>query len=317
MLPGRHTSTRQGLPVDSELAVRWMSENGSGSIRRVCERLEWLARTRDKQLTRNAAYRWIRNVRDLGFLEVDWERDRWVMTDPAIVSLPCAGELAFVTGARGPNLRTELERGNAVLHVVAHGASDWTFPLPPSLFLQVDCVDDLRDVAGRAGVRYVGCAAASIASLLPNIGPGADAAPPSYGEGSLEKLDSSGTGQFAPSRIVGDGLYRFRPGWRDRYLLRRGDRWYHTELNEGAFVEAARLDRSIISWMRSGTPEAHQGGTLRIRSKIAPPPLHARCLNFCSGLTAREDGSELVFDNVPRTIADRVASSLNQQLVAH
>ncbi|AUZ33638.1 hypothetical protein C3B78_03580 [Arthrobacter sp. PGP41] len=177
---------------------------------------------------------------------------------------------------------------------------------------------DLEDAADDIGVSYVGCAAAGIAGKLQQSLPIGPSAPPAY-DSLFEQLVSFSPQRWSPASpkdlALPDGLYREQVHGRWRYTLRREGSWYAAELSHGIFAELARRGRTVIHW-QPDYPDCSRAGTLVLDQGVPLPALHSRVLVLCSGFIPRFDSSAeaALYDNVPREIAERVASSLGQTL---
>jgi hypothetical protein len=71
-----------------------------------------------------------------------------------------------------------------------------------------------------------------------------------------------------------------------------------------------------MRWRPERTVNGEAIGTVFVDRGAPLPPLQARALTLCSGLVAKfSDLAETArYDNVPRSIADRVAGSIRQRL---
>ncbi len=172
--------------------LRWMSEIGTGRVRDLRGRLEWLARTEDYGIGWNDTGLWVRDISLLGHAEVDWARDRWATACPALVRLPSADGLAVLAGARRRETLARLADTDLSLHEVLPEVGASGLPLPTAVFAQFDSQEALRDAAQGAEITYAGCAAERIAARLAKVRAGDEAAPPATTSDSLERRTGPG-----------------------------------------------------------------------------------------------------------------------------
>lgn len=303
--------------MDADLALLWMSENGSGSARGLRERVAWLARTRDEPVSRVATGRWLRDVSALAHAEVDWANDQWSIAPAAITRLPAADGTAVLVGARRAEIIGALESADLLLLRHPQTAAEGDIAAPAAILIQYDTVENLREAARSAGARYVGCAAINFAGQLPPLSLGSFAAPPAAANDSLERLAESDSGvRFVRSRATTDGLYRLTLRGQRTHLYLRGGQWYHCDLASGVFTEYARRGTTAMRWRSERSSCYGRVGTLFVDWGAPLPPLQARAVTLCSGLTPRFSGAAqtAIYSNVPELVASAVAESLSQRL---
>lgn len=303
--------------MDTDLALLWMSETGSGSVRSLRERVAWLARTRDEPVSRAATGRWLRDMSALAHAEVDWANDQWSIAPPAITRLPAADGTAVLVGARRAETIGALESADLFLLSHPQVAAEGDIAAPAAVLIQYDTVQNLREAALNAGARYVGCAAINLAAQLPPLSLGPLAAPPAAANETLERLTEGDRDvRFIQSRTRTDGLYRLILRGRRTYLYLRGGQWYHCDLASGVFTEYARQGTAAMRWRTERSSCYGRIGTLFVDWGAPLPPLHARAVALCSGLTPRFSGAArtAIYSNVPELVASAVAGALSQRM---
>jgi hypothetical protein len=301
--------------VDADLALRWMSETGTGRVRDLRERLAWLAHTEDFPILSTATGRWLRDVSALGHAEIDWQHDRWAVAPPVITPLPCSDGTAVLAGSRRTGLMERLQATNVSVLTCRPDAAPGDLPVPTAVLIQYDSADGLQASAADAGVRFSGCAARKLAERLPPLRAGQEAPPPARGNATLERLDT-GT-SFLPADADRDGLYRLRLQGRSAYLQRQGGVWRHCDLATGVFAEYARRGGiSVMRWRAERDASGGPVGTVFVDWGAPLPALHARTLTLCSGLPPRFSSAArtTTYTNIPADVALAVARSLLQRL---
>ncbi len=296
-----------------------MSETGSGSIADFRARAHWLARTEDIGLPARASGRWLRDMSSLGHCEVDWKSGIWAVAPAAVSRLPMADGLAVLIGARRPRLMRALRENGIWLEKASRAVPDGELPLPMTIYLpfesEVDLVAELQPV----DLTYVGCAADRIARSLGPTAPVDIAAPPSR-TNPLERLIALYPKSWGPVRATEtnapDGLYREQVNGRWVYLFRIVGKWHACSLASGVFAELARQGHTALRWRPDVARAASDTGTVFVDWGASLPPLQSRAFALCSGLAPRFGSSAetVIFDNVPRSIAARVFTSLGQML---
>lgn len=301
-----------------DLLLAWASETGNGTIADFRARAAWLARTENLHLHESATGRWLRDIASLGHCEVDWKRGIWSVAPPVITRLPLADGLAVLAGARRPRLMRSIDDGEIYAEQAARPGSDRDIPAPSTILIPYERAHDLEQAAVTVGATYTGCAAAGIARILRPTAPANPTAPPAY-DSLFEQLASFSPQRWGPAsprdQALRDGLYREQINGRWQHLFRRDGAWYAVDLAAGVFAELARRGDTVARW-RSDGDHRTRIGTLIIDWGAPLPPLHSRALVLCSGFTPRfgSTAETTLYDNVPREIAVRVASSLGQTM---
>ncbi len=301
-----------------DLLLTWMSEIGSGTVADFHDRAAWLARTDGLALGEGAPRWWLRDAAALGHCEVDWTHGKWSVTQPVLAQLPQADGLAVLCGARRPRLVRAIDERDIYEETRRRNSSHRDIPSPSTILIPYQSAHQLQHDAAAIGAAVGGCAAERISSLLRSTAPAAPSAPPAYSS-LLERLTSVAPQRWRPASprdpAPPRGLYREQVNGRWQHLVRCADSWLTTDLSSGIFAELARLGRTVMRWLPDGD-DPKRTGTLLIDARIPLPPLHERALVLCSGFVPRFEAAfnELHYDNVPRAIADDVASTLGQSL---
>ena len=305
-----------GQIVIGDLLLTWISESGSGKIIDLRARAGWLMRTEDLGPSDSATNQWLRDAASLGHCEVDWKRGTWSVAPPIVTRLNLSDGLAILVGARRPRLIRALDEAGVYFESARRPGSPRDFPVPSTILIPYEQICDLEQAAIAIGARFSGCAASGIAAMLEQPALTTPAAPPAY-DSQFEQLAGGSRQTWRPTspRDSGfpSGLYREKVHGRWQYLLRRDAKWYESDHSTGIFAELARHNESVIQWRPDGD-DYTRTGTLIVDRDAPLPPLHARALVLCSGFTPRIGSSAetVLYDNVPYSIATRVARSLEQ-----
>jgi len=294
-----------------------MSETGAGSIRDLRTRLLWLARSADIDAHPTAAGRWARDVSALAHAELDWAHDRWSVTPPTIVRLPAADGTAVLTGSRRTGTLDRLQETDIAVIERAPTPAERDLPAPTTILIQFDSPSSLAVAAQDIGARYVGCTALMLAERLPQATLGTPAAPPAVGNDTLERLVDGDRVTFEKvSARLDDGLYRLQRQGRMQHLCRRAGSWYLTDLSAGVFMELNQRGQQVMRWRPETGVGRGQVGALFVDWGAPLPPLQARALTLCSGITPRYSSAAktAIYINVPQHLAQAVATSLCQRL---
>lgn len=305
-----------------DLLLRWVSEQGAGTLSEVKQGMWWLAGTYCPDIEPGAPGRWLRDAVSLAYMDIDWRNRRWCAAPPVLTRLPRARGLAVLTGSRTAafdrRLDQAVQEGLVELFRVPSKRPPRHIPLPLSLIVQFDDEAGLQEWAAELDVLYSPCFALQGAALLPPLKLDVRASVPEYGR-PLERYNLD-RGEYEPvRRPQGDGLYRLkqREGKRVCQVLIGGE-WYETSHEEGIYTALGQLDpdADVLRWL----PEKDSGpegfGTLFVDWGYPLPDLHRRVAAMCSGLAPRinEHAENLAYDNVPRGVAGKIADSLGQHL---
>lgn len=303
-----------------DLLLSWMSATGSGSVRDLRRRIQWMAGTADADSSAQAATRWIRDMAVLGHCEVDWRADRWSVAPAAVSVLPCSDGRAVFVGSRRAALMARLDDCELWIDRVAHVPSGNELPMPTAILASYDSYESLANEAAHIGAAFVGCAAMRLAARLPKVGVDGAGAPPSWSNTTLERFEDLNYPHFKPVTLpVGkapDGLYRMKALGRHVYRLVRNGTWHQCGRAEGVYLELAQRGESALRY-RPDTDGYPGSGSVFVDRGAPLPTLQARALTLCSGQVPRcgQAGQTTIYDNVPVKVARLVAESLMQKLV--
>jgi hypothetical protein len=311
--PGKGTGN-----VIGELLGDWLRVTGTGTISLFKRRLAWLAGTSNIHLSRSEPGRWLRDLSDRGYLEVDWDNDRWSCTPLVLTRLPHADALAVLAGFVPIRMLDKLSATDVEFHI-DHAAEspEAVIDRPPAIYIQYDDVSSLAVAADALGATYIHCSATQLAETLlkPCLGP--KNAPPNKANETLAKFDPvrirwvpAGPGGSSP------GLYRWEGNARNNYLWYEDQVWRSCDLPTGVWTALERAGTSAVRWRPYPGNEVEPGTGQLFTDLGAPlPPLHRRCLTLCSGTTAHYSASArtATYANVPRSIAEKIWSTLGQR----
>ncbi|MEV7199550.1 hypothetical protein [Streptomyces griseoluteus] len=301
--------------------LRWLSESRSGKASALRDGVRSQAQAWGLELKEYADWDWMRKAAALGFIDVDLHADRWSVAPPVLTRLPHADGLALLTGARTARISTRVEeaaREWMELITVPHQPEAGEAPLPDTLLFQYEDPRTLQEAAEFLGARYLPCAALQLSELLPQAVVGAESAPPGGSTANtLEKYEVR-LQRFIPvARDDEDGLYRWRGADYARLTRIRRDGVFHVvERQTGIYLELARHRTGVMRWR----PESGKGragiGRLFVDRYAPLPALHERVAVLCSGFppSAGRQTQTRAYDNVPRTLAETIAASLQQNL---
>jgi hypothetical protein len=287
----------------------WMSERGSGDLGSLGETYRWLRRRaepswqpRDMGAAINS---YLRDLSVLGLIEVDRENRRWAAAPTAVTSLP-AGEIGILAGSRTPALLDALERDDISSMVDVKELRQRE--APRAILLRPRRHDALSHLAEAIGAGHVSCAARLIAKRLPHLEEEAwnEAWAPEVPTDEIACFDTSLL-KFVPARSRPEsGLIQFTEFGRTKFLLGNGACWRGVRRDVGIFLELSRANRKIVEW----TPG--NGGELRVPRNVRLPTLHERAAILCLGTLPSEEGTSLLYGNVPEDVASAISSTLWQ-----
>lgn len=295
-----------------DLLLRFLSEKASGTWRELKGAFDWIWGTTESP----AEKAWIaaRDLSALGHLEIAWDEEAWSVAPPLLSMLPRSGGRAFITGARTGYFEDRLEeiaveRG---LWLDRCGAQRG----PQTLLLASSSHLDAEGFATDAGIEYAYSVADQVASLLPELsqymgGFAVDEELPAGFE--AEQFDPRTQEWHSVSRTEERGLYRTRTFQRQVFgLLDATSRW-RRPMKEFGIYEVLRWENlNVLSY-------SERRGELRVALGAPLPTLHARAACLCSGRLprfrfSRNEPAQLVYDNIPVTVATQIARSLDQEL---
>ena len=296
-----------------DLLLRFLSEKGSGTWRELKDVFDWIwGPTEDP-----AEKAWIaaRDLAALGHIEIAWDQGGvWCTAPPLLSMLPRSGGRAFITGARTGFLEDRLEE-------VAMDRGLWidhcgTQLGPETLLLACASHLDAAGFAADAGIDYTYSVADQIAALLPELSgymagfaPG-ETLPAGF---EAERFDSA-TQSWNPVTDVNQrGLYLTRTFHGEVFALLDATSQWRRPVKEFGIYEVLRWENLNVLWYSASRAE------LCVPSGAPLPMLHARAACLCSGRLPRfqyrrHEPALLVYDNIPATVAARIAESLSQEL---
>ncbi|MGW1712722.1 hypothetical protein [Streptomyces sp. NPDC002156] len=306
------------------LLLRWASEVGSGHITDLKRGATWLARSENLPISLGAAGRWIRDCQSLGHLDVDWRTGRWCVAPGVLTGLPSADGLAALVGSRTARFEervTLAELEDLTLIRVPSQIPETDIPVPDTWLVQYDEPRALPETAAGLGVEHCDCFAIQATALLPSLVLGPPAADPASGT-PLEMYDLSLPQPiFVPvKRWEKDGLYRFRRA--DHRLVcqifREGS-WHSVSQERGIYLELDRLgieSRRNLRWFPEEGRGRERFGRLIVDWGKPLPDLQRRIAVMCTALPPEfgEKYRTIIYSNVPRAVAERIAMSLKQEL---
>lgn len=302
--------------MDADLLLTWMSEVGSGYVRDLRQRVDWAARAADRSPKRYESGRWLRDISALGHAEIDWLGGIWAVAPPVATLIPAGGGTAVLAGSRRAGLIDRLEELIA-LHVDRlEFNQDGPLLVPSGVFVQADSLQELDNSLDDAGVRYVGCAARSIAARLRKIAVGAPAAPPARDDAGEHLSASADDVRFYSGLPTGDGLCRTSVYGRPSYRYRSNGTWYHTDHATGILLDRADRGISVMRFRSERVADGEEIGTVFVDHGTPLPPLQERALVLCSGMPTHVDdlARTAIYCNVPKNVALLVARSVRQQM---
>ncbi|WP_159024457.1 hypothetical protein [Streptomyces scabiei] len=305
-----------------DLLLRWLSEEGAGSLTEAKQSLWWLGAKESDEIESGAPGRWLRDAVSLAYLDIDWSGRRWSAAPPVLTPLPKAQGLATITGSRTASFDRRLnelkDEGLVQLYRASSDRPPRDIPLPSSYFVRFGDESELRDLAEDLGAVFAPTFAYQGAALLPGLDLAERTSAPEYGA-PLEHYDLEQRRYMPTVRPHGDGMYRLkrRDSKRVCQVLRDGA-WFETTHEYGIYTVLSEQNSAadVLRWR----PEADCGrdgiGTLFVDWGYPLPDLQRRVAAMCSGLAPRiqESAQNLAYDNVPGDVALKIAASLGQTL---
>jgi hypothetical protein len=291
-----------------EQLSHWMAEVGEQGFDRFAEAHAWALRDR-RSVSPHAA---LRQLSDLGYVEVDWRRRRWGAAPPCLTLLPDAAGHGLLVGARTARLTREADERIEALDAIAMPVPQPR--APDAIFIAADSETALARAAASLEIPYVHSVVERLAAVLPSLDAelATRATPPIVMHYGIERYDTD-QGWLLAERDDTPGLYRYeRAGPRAVHFIDADGARYDVDLAVGAWAEARRQEIDDQLWWHPDTIN----GTLDVPPLLPLPSLHARAATLCSGLPAEydQDGGRR-YVNVPEWLAQRIASDLGQQLV--
>lgn len=308
--------------MEFNLLLRWVSEAGTGKWQGFKESHDWIlaGESRNKKDTPLAqrslptAARTLSHFARLGHMEIDWETQTWAVAPAVITIVPGASVHAVMTGLRTRAFMHDFETAtnedvtNDLVPIACTQEEG-----PDVLFIACTSEVDVKQLAADLGAHYEFSVAERISCLLPDIRAltKVSAAPPPSTGFEVERWNPTNHA-FESARPTTPGLYRYRTygSYTYRFAEARGE-FADLDLYSGRYAELNRLGTNPLRYLESSF-----NGTLVVPVWSDLPELHARSAIMCSGLLPRYDSKTRTrrYENVPRFIAERIASSLHQTL---
>lgn len=294
-----------------DVLLEYLSEKGGGGWRELKGAFDWIWGPADDPAERA----WIaaRDLAALGHIEVAWDQGAsWCAAPPLLTMLPRSGGRAFLTGARTRFLRKAIEAG-------AERRDLWIdrcgVQRGPTTFL-IACTShqDAEGLASELDIGYTYSVADQLSALLPPLGRYMNTFTPGELPAGFEpeRFDPGTLRWEAVTQTEERGLYRTRTFHGQVHaLLDPASRWRRV-IREFAVYEVLRWEAHSVLAYDEGR------GQLRVPTGAPLPTLHARAASICDGRLPRFEHlggrSGLVYDNIPGGVAERIASSLGQEL---
>lgn len=296
-----------------ELLLSWISEKGEGTWADFKSTFDWLFPSGEDP----AAQAWIaaRDLAALGHIDIAWgEQMRWSAAPAVITMLPRSGGRALVTGSRTRWLRRRLEELAIELDLYVDEVPQQQGP--SSLLLCCGSHQDAENIASQLGIAYTYSVAEQLAAMLPPLSAWiavSEPRPLTLGF-EVERLDTTDLQWYGCDTQQEPGLYRCRTFSHHEYALHDALGGWRQVVREVGVYE-------VLRWDGPGEELRYdeQTGALRMVADAALPPLHARAATLASGRLPDRgwaDGyTRLRYWNVPRSVAERIASALGQRLI--
>lgn len=296
-------------PTKLDLLMRWVGEEAAGTWPGFRRAHDWLL-SESGAPSAVPAWRTAWTLASLGHMEVDWVEERWAAAEPCLTTLPSAGAIAVLVGARPRALEESFWRyADAEAPPDLLPATASSPGAPTTFYVQYGTEDVLMDFADRLGVRVERRAAETLGRNLPEIEKiveQAEPAAPPPRSFEIQKFNSETLRWDAAADGHTYGLFRYRAPGEVRHLL--FDVGYrHVSREAGIWAVLAHTGRNVIAY----APDT-VNGELRVPRLAGLPLLQARAAVLCTGLVPAFEHGTLRFSNVPRQLADRIAASLGQ-----
>jgi hypothetical protein len=297
-----------------DLFLTWLSEREEGTWDDFKAAHSWLFGLSAETARRKPSWT-VHLLTTLGHLEMDWLNGRWSVTQPCLVNLPSAGATAVLVGSRPSSLVQRLldatgDDATLDLVVTEFEPADG----PQVIYVQYGSDADILGLASLLGARFERYAAGWMSAILSPIADqvldSRETVDPPRGYDLALFSPSRLTWEAAANAVVG-GLYRNRAYGLDRYWLKAPRGTHEVDRDLGVWASLAAADRHVLQY---------QGwqinGALEVPLVARLPHLQARTAVLCSGRPpVRSDRRTVQYLNVPRSIATRIAASLEQVLV--
>jgi hypothetical protein len=308
--------------MEYNLLLRWASEAGTGKWQAFKDGHDWILAGAQRnrkyvspaQRSLPTALRTLSHLIRLGHMEIDWETQTWAVAPPVITIVPGASVHAVMTGLRTRGFMRDFEAAthedvtNDLLTITRTQDEG-----PDVIFIACTSELDVKRLAADLEAHYEFSVAERLSCLLPDIRAltKVSAAPPPSTGYEVERWNPS-SHTFEQARPTTPGLYRYRTyGTYTFRFARVTGEFSDLDLYNGRFAELNRLGINLLGYRESSV-----NGTLVVPVWSDLPELHARSAIMCSGLLPLYDPITQTrrYQNVPRIIAERIASSLHQKM---
>ena len=299
--------------MDGDLLLEWLSFRSHGRLpdatSAVASLLNGLPQARSR-----AARAYLRRLEVLGHLDLLWAESNWRIRPTALTQLPGSSAFAIVIGRRTADLEDRLEAEVALHKVGATKTGLASLDDPKILLIEYESEAELSEVAAKAGVSFIPCAALSIAGNLPLIGPGPRSAGPNT-HGSAIDMFSIFQREFTHVEVFRrDGLFRQKVNGRWQYWVLRSGLWSSVGYADGVCLTISEVDKKCLQ-LKALEYGEDPIGTLEVDPTLPLPVQHRQALALCSGVSPVKDPSGAwTYKNVPTSVALAVARSIHQHL---
>lgn len=307
--------------MKSDQLLMFLSEKGRGTWSELKDAWTWLIG--DSNDPGDAAWIAAHDLVALGHIEVSWGPEiTWAVAPPLVTMLPRSGGRALITGARtrylyqpspdgspdGGRLLDEAEQLDVWIDACPSDSG------PTTLYAACQSHLDAERLASSLGIPYTYAVADALARLLPRLADALGLSP----TGELprgfdtERFDAQMVNWVPVDEVEGFGLFRCRT-YKGHVHALYGPTGWRRVVRELGIYEVLRWEEAQV------LVYDHERYELRVPGPAALPAVHARAVTLCSGRLPerrfpRKGEFELRHPNVPPDIAERVASSLAQEL---
>ncbi|KJE21870.1 hypothetical protein FF36_03773 [Frankia torreyi] len=304
------------MTFDPDVLLAWLADRQGGSLASLYRTIAWYAGDRVDPTDLTRARRLVLTMNELGVLAVDWRQRQWEAQPSGLATLPGRESVALFTGVVR-EAQLEAAMGAGVRVVVHRNDSRGQLPMPSTWWLVYEDDQRLSAAAARGGLPLEPDAAVRRSATLRAVEPGRPAEPPGRQGPPMARWNRrTMTFQAADRRHLGDGLYqRETYGTAKEYLLCRGDRWFWTTPAEGRYLVGGETSQPLRWEFEEGKGDGAVG-VLSVDSGMPLPLAHRRIAVLCTGLPPVLDRTpgQVMYDGVPRNVADRIATSLSSTL---
>ena len=291
------------------LLLDWVSERGEGTWQEFRTSYEWLIGS-DKNEWNTPGFA-MRLLSTLGHVEIDWTAGRWAAAPPVLTILPNAGAHALLTGGRTRTLKRAFD------DVLADDENLFPFEIdqqnaPTAVWIECEDETHIERLADALGIRYEYSVAERLSRLLPSLDsylamvPSARC-PKRYG---LKRFDVATLSWCTVDDDLQTGLYQYESYGPPMFRLIGDDgNVFGVDMATGVYAALSRWGINRLKYVDQSV-----NGELWVHLATPLPTLQARAAALCSGLAPFKRGRGLVYRNVPRSIASRIARSLDQSI---